>query len=307
MYMLQKMEGSFVVNALFLFVLHWKAPLIYRSSSFFKDQNLFLLVEMFSAATTLVGNILAILGTMDGNVDSIGIAFAVVNMSFGVLFFYGYSMDIRKTKYTVAPELRPDGELASSRSQSMIKAVSRSVAKMEKDWKGNCAAIVASKDGSNERNQMKLELVLVRSKLENEVRDALSEMEEEMKGLKQDIRRCTIDLEEVRSLDMVTPHDVKMLADAVEKKEVTEKTHLRVFGEYTKLLNKIEQDMKEIFVDDDVSVLPAVTIESILTKDNLTIMATLSKKSMESGSLALARGLEEGGPGYGVGEMGVGK
>lgn len=128
----------------------------------------------------------------------------------------------------------------------MIKAVSRNVAKMEKDWKAHCASIAASEDGSNEKKQMKDKLKLVRSKLENEVGGALLQIEEEMKKL----------------------HGKN---ESAEKKEAKEKENVRVFGEYTKLLHELEEDMKEIFLNDDVSIYPAITIESIVIEDKFSI------------------------------------
>ena len=54
--------------------------------------------------------------------------------------------------------------------------------------------------------------------------------------------------------------------------------------------------MKEIFIDDDnVSVQPAVTIESMVTENNLTIVAVLNQKAVEANGLFLGRTLEEGG------------
>ena len=60
-------------------------------------------------------------------------------------------------------------------------------------------------------------------------------------------------------------------------------SHTTHLDEYSKLLLKLEQDMKEIFIDDsNVSVQPAATIASMVTEDKLTIMATLSKTLVEA-------------------------
>ena len=289
---------SFVVNVLFFLVLYRKEPMIHYPSSFFKGRSLFTLAELLSAATSLVGNILAIIGALaddSKSVNFVGLVFAVVNISFGVLLFFGYAMDTRKRRSTVAPELRADGEIEGSRSQSMIKAVSANVQRIEMEWNTQCAFIAASEEGSKEKTQMKKEIGLVRSKLEQEIRADLSKTEEEMKALDREIVEVKNEIIECENEGIDYKEDAEKLTAAEEKKEKMEKTYTRVFGEYTELLNRLERDMKELFRDDAVNVLPALTIESMAIQDNLTIIATLSKQSMEFSSLALARGLEEGG------------
>ena len=85
-------------------------------------------------------------------------------------------------KYTVSPEMRED-VIGTNRSQSMIKAVSGGVQRIETEWNSQCALIMASEDGTEGKKNMKIELNLVRSKLEQEVRGSLSEIEEEMQVL----------------------------------------------------------------------------------------------------------------------------
>ena len=115
-------------------------------------------------------------------------------------------------KYTVAPEMRED-VIGTNRSQSMIKAVSGGVQRIEKEWNSQCAFITAGEDGTEGKKNMMIELNLVRSKIEKEVQASLSEMEEEMIFLEKDIvgrRLAQIGLE-------VTPHDTKMLDDGKEE------------------------------------------------------------------------------------------
>ena len=128
----------------------------------------------------------------------------------------------------------------------MIKAVSGNVQRIEKEWATQCAFIIASEGESKGKENMEYELKLVRSKLEQEVRSSLSKMEEEMKALYR--KKST-----------------------AEEKESKGKESERVLGEYSILLIKLEKDMKEIFGDDDSSVSKAVTIESMATKDKLSI------------------------------------
>ena len=177
----------------------------------------------------------------------------------------------------------------------MIKAVSANVQRIEKEWKTQCAFIAASEEGSKEKIQMKKEIALVRSKLEQEIWADLSEMEEEMKALDREIVEVIPDLRKLESI-MELPDDSlnglgkerflflkKKLNGLKEKKGAKEKQFLRVLGEYSKLLLKLEQDMKEIFIDDgNVSAQPAATISSMVTEDKLTIMATLSEKLAEA-------------------------
>jgi hypothetical protein len=237
---------SCVVNVLFFLVLYRKEPMIHYPSSFFKGRSLFTLAELLSAATSLVGNILAIIGALaddSKSVNFVGLVFAVVNISFGVLLFFGYAMDTRKRRSTVAPELRADGEIEGSRSQSMIKAVSANVQGCEKEWNAHCTSLVASEEGSKEFTKMKNETPFLRSKVEEEIRTGLAEMEVETKALHRKRGTC----------------------------EEKEKQNVRVLGEYTKLLLQVEQDMKEIFVDNEADVPPVVTIESMVTRGVMSL------------------------------------
>ena len=171
--------ASFAVNAVFLLILYVKDPLVYYPSSFFKGRNLFFLVEMLSTCTSLVGNSLAIVGAAVSSpaaVTSIGVVFALVNISFGVLFFFGFASDTTMKVKSVTPVLQGFNEVeGGSRSQMLAGGV----LKVETEWDVHLALTAGLVEGSKGRKKMGVDLGLLRSKLELQVQDALVAMDEE--------------------------------------------------------------------------------------------------------------------------------
>ena len=262
---------SFVINAVFLAVLKFKDPMVYYPSSFFKGKNLFILVEMLSTTTSLVGNLLAILGAMTSSNDTvtaIGTVFAIMNISFGFLLFFGYAMDTKKIKSTVAPEIAAS---EGSRSQSMIKAVSNDVQSIEKEWNTHIAFIKASDGGSKGKDQMVRETKFLRTKLENEVRMVLMKDEEEMAKLQTEI--C----ENIEwAADGI---DVELLQQRQKSLAELMRTFDRVSVEYNQLLIKLEQDVRRICgAESEISHAPASSVAAIASRENLRIISSLSAR-----------------------------
>ena len=227
--------ASFAVNAIFLLILYVKEPMVYYPSSFFKGRNLFLLVEMLSTCTSLVGNGATV--SSPAVVTSIGLVFAIVNISFGVLLFFGYASDTKKMKHAIAPVLEA---AAGSRTQSMIKIVSPAVLQVEKEWTTHLALIDGSAEGTKGRHNMVLEMNLLRSKLEMQVTEALMALNKK-------------------------PSNGGSSIEPVERRAV---------NEYNALLKKIAQDFNCI---KGTSTSQALTVESIASKGNLNrIVASLS-------------------------------
>ena len=74
----------FIINTSFLLLLCRLKPLIYYPCSFIKDKNLFLLAEVLGASISVLGNILALIGSFSSQeaVNGIGIIFALANITF---------------------------------------------------------------------------------------------------------------------------------------------------------------------------------------------------------------------------------
>jgi len=265
--------ASFAVNAAFLLILYKMEPMVYYPSSFFKGRNLFLLVEMLSTCTSLLGNALAIIGAAVSSpaaVYWVGLVFAILNISFGFVLFFGYASDTRKMKNTIAPEI----EAAGNRSQSMLKLVSGSLQKAEKEWYIHTALIDGSAEGSTGKAKMVLDVGFLRSKLEQQVKEDLVATEERVR-------------EEIRAIDqnrkMATlsglsgPELESLVADsdrALTGTGVVNSEDKRVMKDYDVLLAKINQDSNRIQGTSDTEPL---TVKSIASKNSLQlVLASLS-------------------------------
>ncbi|GMI37442.1 hypothetical protein TeGR_g11541 [Tetraparma gracilis] len=96
----------FCVHLMYLALSEWKLPMPFHpsTSSLFKGQNFFHLVERSAALTSLVGSILALTGGFNQPAArACGIAFAVLNMSYVTVVIYSfvYSKDVSElTKLT---------------------------------------------------------------------------------------------------------------------------------------------------------------------------------------------------------------
>ena len=136
------------INISFLLLLAKLKPLVYFPCRH-KDWNLFLLAEMLGAFITILGNILAMIGSFSSQkvVNRIGLAFAIVNIAFAVAFSYAYGIEMNSTltnslslSAVVPVEGDPNvshqssGARARARSQSTCEAIGSSVESAEMEW-----------------------------------------------------------------------------------------------------------------------------------------------------------------------------
>jgi len=151
--------------------------MVYYPSSFFKGRNLFHLAEMLSTCTALVGNSLAILGAAVSNaavVNFLGVVFAVVNMSFGLVLFFGYSSDTKKRKSIVTPVLEGGGVGGSA---STSKAIPKEALLIEKEWNTHIALTEGCEKDSKGRRKMFEDMFFLRSKARIQANEVLVAME----------------------------------------------------------------------------------------------------------------------------------
>ncbi|GMI37547.1 hypothetical protein TrCOL_g7316 [Triparma columacea] len=87
-----------VINTSFFILLYILKPLVFFPCSVFKGKNLFQLAEMSGCAITIIGNLLALVGSFSqAAVNGVGITFAVINFCFAIFFGYGYGRDMKRT------------------------------------------------------------------------------------------------------------------------------------------------------------------------------------------------------------------
>ena len=92
---------SLLVNVGFFFIVWKTEPLVYFPCSLLKNRNLNNLAELVGCGATIAGNLLALIGSFSpysqGIVNVLGTIFAIVNLSFVVVFFFGFSLDMKRT------------------------------------------------------------------------------------------------------------------------------------------------------------------------------------------------------------------
>ncbi|GMH98142.1 hypothetical protein TrVE_jg1186 [Triparma verrucosa] len=136
----------FIVNAGFVAILWRTKLLIFFPCTLIKNQNLYLLSEVLGACVTLAGSFLALVGAVSqGAVNVLGTIFAVINISFTVLFFCGFHVDMLRSKEDKKSLLRR-GSVASNtsgerlmptsldRKDSLKKKLDQSVKAAEEEW-----------------------------------------------------------------------------------------------------------------------------------------------------------------------------
>ena len=77
--------------------------------------------------------------------------------------------------------------------------------------------------------------------------------------------------------------DIDTLANAKEEQEEKMTKYERAVEEYSSILIKLEKDMREVFGKDDGGVLPTISIHSMITAHNLTIIHGMHQKSSGKG------------------------
>ncbi|GMH93493.1 hypothetical protein TrST_g8404 [Triparma strigata] len=136
----------FIVNAGFVAVLWKTKPLIFFPCTLIKNQNLYLLSEMLGACVTLAGSFLALVGAASQSaVNALGTLFAIINISFTVLFFYGFHVDMHRSdedkksllsRNTTASDAADGRRMSTSleRNDSLKKKLNQSVKAAEEEW-----------------------------------------------------------------------------------------------------------------------------------------------------------------------------
>ncbi|GMI07480.1 hypothetical protein TrVE_jg8427 [Triparma verrucosa] len=136
----------FIVNAGFVAVLWKTKPLVFFPCTLVKNQNLYLLSEMLGACVTLAGSFLALVGAASQSaVNALGTLFAVINISFTVLFFYGFHVDMHRSdegkksllsRNTTAFDAADGRRMSTSleRNDSLKKKLNQSVKAAEEEW-----------------------------------------------------------------------------------------------------------------------------------------------------------------------------
>ena len=134
----------FLINTSFLLLLCRLKPLIYYPCSFIKDKNLFLLAEVLGASISVLGNILALIGSFSSQtaVNGVGLTFALINAAFSFCFAVGYGRDLKKTKNSLSAILpvisgqveNEESMIKRTRSDSAREAIGKSVEEAEAEW-----------------------------------------------------------------------------------------------------------------------------------------------------------------------------
>jgi hypothetical protein len=131
-------------NISFLLLLAKLKPLVYFPCRH-KEWNLFLLAEMLGAFVTILGNILAMIGSFSSQkvVNRIGFAFAIVNIAFAVAFSYAYGIEMNSTianSLSLSAVMPVEGDpnvshqISRARSRSTHEAIGSSVESAEMEW-----------------------------------------------------------------------------------------------------------------------------------------------------------------------------
>ncbi|GMH97848.1 hypothetical protein TrVE_jg3179 [Triparma verrucosa] len=171
--------------------------MVFYPCSLFENKNLYHLAEMVGAGMTLVGNILAFVGSVSttlmpnkqGIVNVIGVGFVCFNVIFIVVFMYGYHIDIRrseklrrlmkksKRKSSFASEFEIDRTNAAFVTRMLGEDVISSV----DDWEG----IVASIEQIDGLAKIRLVdgLAFSRSLIISSVRKELQQIEDDARWL----------------------------------------------------------------------------------------------------------------------------
>ena len=157
-----------VINTSFFILLYILKPLVFFPCSIFKGKNLFQLAEMSGCAITIIGNLLALVGSFSqAAVNGVGITFAVINFCFAIFFGYGYGRDMKRT--VSEKKVKPEGETRSnteadnnpisrrrsrclclgSRSDSVKATVGKAVEDAVKEWE-NVLRMISNADGEAE-------------------------------------------------------------------------------------------------------------------------------------------------------------
>ena len=143
------------------------------------------------AGATLAGNLLALIGSISPNnqglVNVLGTIFAIMNLSFLVVFIYGFYVDMKKTgKYKQAliksqTEDFEDGRTTSmSRAESISEKLAGSVKEAEVDFDNMLVSLAMV--GEKGKEQVAAELPFIRSQVVLALRKELEKTEKGWKG-----------------------------------------------------------------------------------------------------------------------------
>jgi hypothetical protein len=131
-----------IINISFLILLRVLKPLVFFPCSIFKGKNLFLLAEMLGCTISIIGNLLALIGSFSQEaVNFVGVTFASVNGCFAILFIFGFGKDMKRTaKTTIANSISGDNKaeddkmITRYRTDSLRLAIGKSVNEHLEEW-----------------------------------------------------------------------------------------------------------------------------------------------------------------------------
>ncbi|GMH96245.1 hypothetical protein TrVE_jg6460 [Triparma verrucosa] len=138
---------SLLVNVGFFFIVWKTEPLVYFPCSLLKNRNLNNLAELVGCGATIAGNLLALIGSFSpynqGIVNVLGTIFAIVNLSFVVVFFFGFYLDMKRTnkeKQALIERSQSSAEeggvTSFSRGSDIAEKLAKSVKDAELDFDG---------------------------------------------------------------------------------------------------------------------------------------------------------------------------
>ncbi|GMH69583.1 hypothetical protein TL16_g05195 [Triparma laevis f. inornata] len=180
-----------LINATF-FTIVWKTKLlVFFPCSLFKDRNLNNLAELLGAGATLAGNLLTLTGSISPNnhglVNVLGTIFAIMNLSFLVVFVYGFYVDMKKTGKDKQALIKSqteefeDGRTTSmSRAESISEKLAGSVKEAEVDFDNMLVSLAMV--GEKGKEQVAAELPFIRPQVVLALRKELEKTEKGWKG-----------------------------------------------------------------------------------------------------------------------------
>jgi len=162
------------VNIVFLALVLSLKPWVVYSSSLFGGRNLNTMVEVVATSTTILGNALAVVGSYENSTtNTIGIVFALLNLSFALVFVIVYTFDVLRLQAEVQ---QTHGQ---TRRKSVMELMGTDVVDFLNEW--YLQVIMIEKEGKNSKKRLIMirELAFLRTKVTEAVKKRVKVFEGE--------------------------------------------------------------------------------------------------------------------------------
>ena len=184
------------INVLYAIIFIVCRPMVKEPSRYIRHLNLFSAAEGLSIAITVVGNFLALIGTMHKQnsklLYGVGVLFAIINFSFAIVFVIGFNLEIRKASKDSA-----FGEVGTALGEALANVkVGRILRSALKNWAVHNETMSRLDDNDDEfyktqlRNESKLILSRVKVAVEDEMKvkdENLTDAILKIKGYEEDV------------------------------------------------------------------------------------------------------------------------